>query len=127
MAARFVILFFAGALSLPAVAAATLDRIRQAGVVVIGYRDNAIPFSFISASGKPVGYTIEICQAIVEEVAASLGRKGLRVEYRRVTPTNRVDQVVAGRVDLECGSTSVTDERSARVAFSPIIFSTGTR
>jgi len=127
MAARFLILCFAWTVSLPAVAAATLDRIRQAGVVVIGYRDDAIPFSFLSVSGTPVGYTIEICRAIVEEVAASLGRKGLRVEYRRVTPTNRVDQVVAGGVDLECGSTSVTDERSARIGFSPIIFSAGTR
>ena len=109
-----------------ATAGPTLQRIKQSGVVRIGYRENAAPFSFMSAAGSPQGYSIELCQAIVDEIAGTLGTRP-RVEYRLVTPTNRIDQVVAGRVDLECGSTTISQERGGRVAFSPIIFAAGTR
>ena len=122
-----VLLASAAAAQPPAATPGALDRIRQAGTVVIGYRENAVPFSFLRPSGDPAGYSIDLCKAIVEEIAGSLGRKDLRTEYRRVTPTNRLDEVVAGRVDLECGATTITDERNARVAFSPIIFAAGTR
>jgi glutamate/aspartate transport system substrate-binding protein len=107
--------------------ASTLDRIKQSGVVAIGYREAAVPFSFLSPKGQPVGYSIELCQAIVDELRTATGRKDLRIDYRRVTPTNRIDQVASGRVDLECGATTITQERAGRVAFSPIIFAAGTR
>ena len=105
----------------------TLQRIHQSGVVAIGYREAAVPFSFISPQGRPVGYSIDLCHAIAEEVRTSMGGKELRVDYRRVTPTNRLDLVADGRVDLECGATTITEERAARVSFSPIIFAAGTR
>jgi glutamate/aspartate transport system substrate-binding protein len=45
----------------------------------------------------------------------------------RVTPQDRIERVVSGAVDLECGSTTNTAERRREVAFSPVIFVTGTR
>src|SRR5690349_23450405 len=91
-----VLLASAAAAQPPAATPGALDRIRQAGTVVIGYRENAVPFSFLRPSGDHAGYSIDLCKAIVEEIAGSLGRKDLRTEYRRVTPTNRLDEVVAG-------------------------------
>ncbi len=44
-----------------------------------------------------------------------------------MTALDRIERVASGAVDLECGSTTITRERSARVAFSPVIFVTGTR
>ena len=110
--------------AVPAVAQ-VLDRIRETGVVRIGYRENAMPFSAISGA-EPHGYSIDLCRAIAKDLAAP-GGKPLRIEYRRVTPQDRLDQVVSGRVDLECGATTITEERGARVAFSPVIFHAGTR
>lgn len=105
-----------------------LKRIKAAGAVRIGYRESAIPFSFAGpAGGQPYGYSIDLCLAVVEDLAAAVGGRDLRVEYRRVTPEDRFDQVVQGRVDLECGSSTSNAERRKRVAFSPVIFVAGTR
>ena len=104
-----------------------LRRIKDTGVVHLGYRQSAVPFSFASQSGRPLGYSIDLCHAIVEDIASAIGGDALRLEYRLVTPTNRIDQVVEGKIDLECGTTTSTTERRQRVAFSPLIFIAGTR
>jgi len=104
-----------------------LKRIKEAGVVRIGYREGAVPFAFAGADGPPHGYSIDICDAIVEDISEAVGAVALRVEYRRVTPADRVEQVADGRIDLECGATTGTAGRRERVAFSPLIFVAGTR
>jgi ABC-type amino acid transport substrate-binding protein len=104
-----------------------LKRIKAAGVVRVGYREHAVPFSFAGHDARPYGYSIDICHAIVESVAQAVGVALLRVEYRRVTPSDRIDQVADGRIDLECGATTNTAERRKRVAFSPLMFVAGTR
>ena len=104
-----------------------LKRIKDAGFVRIGYRENSIPFSFAGAGSAPYGYSIDLCNAIVEDIAAAVGGRELGVRYVRVTSTDRIDQVVQGSIDLECGSTTNNAERRRRVAFSPLIFVAGTR
>ena len=123
---RRVVVVTALAASVPSVAQ-VLDRVRDSGVVRIGYREDAIPFSASKAGRDPVGYSIDLCRAIVEDLSVALGGKALRIEFRRVTPANRLDQVTSGRIDLECGATTITEERLKRVAFSPVIFIAGTR
>lgn len=104
----------------------TLKRVQDTGTIRFGYRENSIPFAFRDASGKPVGYSLDLCEAIADAVSTELGRE-IRTEYRPVTPENRFDLVVAGDIDLECGSTTDNLERRKRVAFSPTIFVTGTK
>lgn len=104
-----------------------LQQIKAAGVVKLGYRENAIPFSYLGPDNRPVGYTLDICQAIVAKIAEEVDEPTLAVEYVRVTARDRIQRVVDGAVDLECGSTTNTAERRAQVAFSPVIFVTGTR
>ena len=104
-----------------------LQQIKEAGVIRLGYRKDAIPFSYLGAEGKPVGYTLDLCTAVVATIAADLGDVQLAIDYVPVTPLNRIKQVVDGAVDLECGATTNTAERRQQVAFSPLIFVTGTR
>ena len=104
-----------------------LARIRQTGTVRLGYREHALPFSFAGPGHTPYGYSIDLCLAIVEEIAGATGGHPLRIEYRPVTPGNRIDRVANGDVDLECGATTNTAERRLRVAFSPLTFIAGTR
>jgi glutamate/aspartate transport system substrate-binding protein len=105
----------------------TLKRIKEAGVVRLGYREGAVPFSYAGPDGKPIGYSIDLCLAIVSDIAEAVGATRLRVEYRRVTPEDRFTQVAAGSVDLECGTSTNTAARRESVAFSPVIFVAGTR
>jgi ABC-type amino acid transport substrate-binding protein len=104
----------------------TLKRVQDTGAIRIGYRENSIPFAFRAPKGKPVGYALDLCDAIVDEVGTELGKE-VRTEYRAVTPENRFDLVIAGEIDLECGSTTNNFERRKRVAFSPTTFMTGTK
>ena len=105
----------------------TLKRVAQAGTIRLGYRTDAAPFSFVSKAGEVQGYSIELCRAIAEAIGDAIGGVPPRIEFRQVTAADRLDRVAAGEVDLECGSTTNTTARRQRVAFSPLIFITGTR
>lgn len=105
----------------------TLARVARQGTVTIGFRESSVPFSFLDRAGRPIGYSIDLCQAIVEEIGRTLGRDDLKIAYRRVTPEDRLGAVADGLVDLECGSTTANVERSKLVSFSSMIFVTGTR
>ena len=78
-------------------------------------------------SPQPLGYSIDLCLGIVDEVVRELNGNPTRVDYRPVTPDTRLDAVVSGKVDLECGSTTSNLERQKKVAFSPIIYVAGTK
>jgi len=124
-------LVLAGALALaPALAqelTGTLKKIRDSGTVTIGYRASSIPFSYLNAGGRPIGYSIDVCLEIVDDARDALGIDDVKIEYVPVTPENRIDMVASGKVDLECGSTTSNLERQKRVAFSPVIFVSGTK
>lgn len=111
----------------PRVLTGVLKRAKETRVVRLGVREAAVPFASINASGQASGYSVDLCLAIVDDIAAAIGVGTLRAEYLKVTPADRIDQVVDGRVDLECGATSNTAERRRRVAFSPPIFIAGTQ
>jgi len=104
----------------------TLKKIQDSGVIRLGHRENSIPFAFLDSNGKPIGYALDLCAAVVNEVIAELYQE-VKVEYRPVTPENRFDMVASGEVDLECGSTTNNVERRKRFAFSPTMVVTGTK
>jgi len=105
----------------------TLKKVKDSGVIHLGHRENSIPFAFRNAQGQPVGYSVELCHAIVEEVAQELRRDEIRVAYRPVTPENRFALLASGEIDIECGSTTNNLERRKEAAFSPLTFVTGTK
>ena len=111
----------------PGVLTGLLKRVKDTRVVRIGARESAVPFASINASGQASGYSIDLCLAIVDDMTKAVGVDTLRVEYRRVTPADRIEQIVDGRIDLECGATTNTAERRERVAFSPPTFIAGTQ
>ena len=104
----------------------TLAKVERSGKIALGYREASFPFSYLGPGNQPMGYSIDLCQAIVEEVSREID-KGVNVDYVAVTPETRIQAVVSGKVDLECGSTTNNAERQKQVAFSPIMFVTGTK
>ncbi len=105
--------------------AATLERIRDSGVIKLGYRQDAAPFSYADKDGLPAGYSVGLCQAVAEAVRGELKRDDIKIEYVPVTAEGRFDEIQAGRIDLLCGATTVTLERRAQVDFSLMTFVTG--
>ena len=97
----------------------TLKKIADSGRITLGYRDASVPFSYVGDnSGKPMGYSVDLANKIVENVQKKLGDKPLNIKYNLVTSQTRIPLVQNGTVDLECGSTGVTAERQKQVAFS---------
>jgi glutamate/aspartate transport system substrate-binding protein len=106
----------------------TLQKVLNSGVITLGYREASFPFSFIQpGSSQPLGYSVDLCLAVVDEVVRELHGHPTRVAYQPVTAETRIDAVASGRVDLECGSTTSNAERQNRVSFSPIIYIAGTK
>ena len=97
----------------------TLSKIASAKAITLGYRDASVPFSYVGdSSGKPMGYSVELANKIVERIQQKTGVANLNVKYNLVTSQTRIPLVQNGTVDLECGSTGVTAERQKQVAFS---------
>jgi len=104
----------------------TLQKARASGAVTIAYRESSIPFSYLSTRGEPIGYSIELCRKLVEAIGDAVGRE-LAIKWLPVTSESRIDAIVSGRADLECGSTTNNLERQKLVGFSPTIFVSGTK
>ena len=105
----------------------TLAAIKARHVVHLGYRESSPPFSFLDQAGRPIGYSLELCEAIVEEIGTEIDDPALRIDYVKVTSDDRIAAVLDGKADLECGSTTANAERSKQVAFSPLMFVAGTK
>jgi glutamate/aspartate transport system substrate-binding protein len=116
----------------------TLKTINDRGTILIGYRSTALPFSFVNKAGQPIGFSMDICHGIAEDVADALHRdllepdapawqQGVRIVYVPVSAEQRLPKIVSGAIDLECGSTTANAERARTVAFSPVFFLSGTK
>src|ERR1700720_559430 len=105
----------------------TLKKIRETGVVTIGYRDSSIPFSYLDDNQKPIGFAIDICLRIVDAVKSELKLDKLAVEFNPVTSSTRIPLLANGTIDLECGSTTNNPDRLKQVAFTNTHFLTATR
>jgi glutamate/aspartate transport system substrate-binding protein len=105
----------------------TLARIKNTHVVRLGYRESSPPFSFLDQANRPIGYSLELCEAIVDEIGVEVDDANLRIEYVKVTSDDRIPAVVQNKIDLECGSTTANAERARQVAFSPLMFVAGTK
>lgn len=116
----------------------TLKTIHDRGTILMGYRETAIPFAFLNQAHQPVGFSVDICRGIAEDIARMLHadllppdapawQQGVRLVPVPVAADERLPKLVSGAIDLECGSTTANAERARTVAFSPVFFMAGTR
>jgi ABC-type amino acid transport substrate-binding protein len=119
LVAALLALFAAGAAH-----AQTLDKIRKSGVITLGYIDGAAPFSFTDGTGEPQGYSVALCRAVADGIAAQLKRP-MKTRWVKLTIQNRIDAVRKKQVDLECSTTTWTLARQQLVDFSLVTFVDG--
>ena len=104
------------------VRAQTLARIQRSGQVSLGFLADQPPFSFQAADGKPGGYAVDLCGAVVDTLKARLQFPQLRTKYVRVTRANGLDMVESGQVDVLCAAVPETLKARERVSFSVPIY-----
>jgi len=100
----------------------TLKKIKDTGAITLGYRESSIPFSYLDDKQQPIGYAMDLCGKVIEAVKADLKMPNLKVNLQPVTSGNRIPQLQAGNIDMECGSTTNSVERQKQVAFGPTYF-----
>jgi ABC-type amino acid transport substrate-binding protein len=125
---RRTLLVFALSCAFAAPAAAqtgTLEKIRGAGAITLGYIEDAAPFSFVDAKGEPQGYSVNLCREIARGIGAQLGLPKLETRWVTLTIQNRLEAVSTRRVDIECSTTTWTLSRQRNVDFSLITFVDG--
>ena len=108
-------------------AADTLAKIAESGKITLAYRESSVPFSYLDGPNKPIGFSVELSNAVVEAVKKKLNKPNLQVQLMPVTSQNRIPLITNGTVDLECGSTTNNSARGKDVAFAVNHFYTGTR
>jgi len=99
-------------------AADVLDRISETGVIRLGVRTDAPPFSYTSQLGEPTGLAVSLCRDAAKQIKSSLGLDKLSVEYVEVTAASRFEKLEAGETDLHCGPTTATLSRRQALDFS---------
>jgi polar amino acid transport system substrate-binding protein/glutamate/aspartate transport system substrate-binding protein len=105
--------------------AATLDRARDTGVLRLGFRDDAKPYSYRNADGQPAGYIVDLCREVTEQLGAAIGAP-VRPQYVPVPASARFESLRQGKIDILCDPASVTMERRTTVDFSIPTFLDGT-
>jgi glutamate/aspartate transport system substrate-binding protein len=105
----------------------TLKKIKDAGTVTIGNRESSIPFSYLDDKQQPVGYSMDLCNKVVDAIKAELKMPSLKVAYNPVTSQNRITLMQNGTIDMECGSTTNSVDRQKQVSFGVTTFVTGIR
>lgn len=95
----------------------SFDRVKETGVIKLGYREKSVPVSFKDINGNPAGQTVDECKAFTNYLEKAINKR-LNIEWVIVTPKDRIDAVKTGKIDLECGSTTNTNNRRKEVGFS---------
>lgn len=103
----------------------TLEKIARTGEFLIGYRTDSSPLSYENADGQPSGYSVDLCRRIAAGVKAHLDKKDLETKFVRVKSDERISAIVSGKIDIECGSTTITLSRLEHVDFTLPTFVTG--
>jgi glutamate/aspartate transport system substrate-binding protein len=105
----------------------TLKKIKDTGTITIGHRDSSIPFSYYDDKQQVVGYALEICLRVVDQIKADLNMPNLKVALNPVTSATRIPLIANGTIDLECGSTTNNLDRQKQVGFTNTYFVTANR
>ncbi|MFF1376158.1 transporter substrate-binding domain-containing protein [Streptomyces sp. NPDC058308] len=93
----------------------------------VGFQRNTPPFSYAPAAPfEPIGYSVDLARLVLAGVFGGTGSVP-PLDAVEVTSSTREGLLADGRIDIECGSTTITPSRQLRCAFSRPIFRTSHR
>ena len=103
---------------LPIRAQGMLDQVRSSQAITIAHRDTSIPFSYLDAEQKPIGYAMDLCLKVADAIKRELKLPALKINYLSVTSATRIPSIAQGKAAMECGSTTNTAERRKSVDYT---------
>lgn len=116
---RAILLVLVGlTVSTASLAADTLARVRETGVLRLGFRADAPPYSYRAADGGPLGYIVDLCREVARGIGKSLDKPDMKIIFTEVPSAARLESLRDGKIDILCDPTSMTMSRRALVDFS---------
>ena len=88
-----------------------LARMRERGVLRVGYMHDAMPFSFFNEAGDLVGLDVELAHRLATELH-------VRLEFVPIERSDMAGQLSAGYCDIVMAGVAVTTLRAAEMLFT---------
>lgn len=105
----------------------TLAKVKQSGSISLGVRETSVPFNYQDDKQQYLGYSLDLCLKIVDEVRKQLSVPEIKVVMTPTTAATRIPLLANGTTDIQCDGASNTADRQKQVEFSPTVFVTGNR
>jgi polar amino acid transport system substrate-binding protein len=100
-------------------AAQTLDKIRERGVLVVGTKADYKPFGFRDPTGAIIGFEPDLAKDVAD-------RLGVKLQLEPVVSANRMQFLQQGKIDLMIATMNVTEERRKTVGIlDPSYYASG--
>ncbi|HEY9645366.1 MAG TPA: extracellular substrate binding-like orphan protein GrrP [Chroococcidiopsis sp.] len=94
-----------------------MEKVARTGVLTVGTRFDAIPYSYVNDRGQLVGYSIDALNLIKDQLQQELGRTVSLQMVEANDPAQRIPLLTSGQIDISC-DTQFTWERDRYVDFS---------
>lgn len=104
----------------------TLEKIARTKSISLGYQDDAFPFSYLEGQ-HPVGYSIDICNKIVDAVKIKLNIKDLKVHWVKSSTASQFVLIKNHATDVMCIPAFYSEIRHQQAEFSQPYFFSRTR
>ena len=112
----FSVVIATAILSVGAASADQLEDIKARGTLVCATLGTAEPFSFADPQPREiVGYDMDLCQAIADDI-------GVKMEAKPISVEARIPELVQGRVDIVAGNLGYTPERAQQIDYTTAYF-----
>jgi len=99
----------------------TLTKILKRGKIIVGVKYDTKPFGFINENQQLDGFDVDLAKYIAKFI---LGDEN-KIEFKQVTPSNRILSLNSGQVDMVIATMSRTKQRSQVIDFSRPYYDAG--
>lgn len=94
-----------------------LKRIKDSGVLNVGYAESPMPLSYFDRYKNIIGYSIDICKKVTDAVKTEIKKPDLKVEMKPIKVEDAASYISSGVIDLHCGPVLNTWQRKSQVEF----------
>ena len=91
-----------------------LDRVTQRGKLIVGIRNDYVPFGFLDPKGQNTGFEVDLARYVAKEL---LGNENA-IELVPVVASNRIEFLNAGRIDVIFATLGKTADRGKVIDFT---------
>ncbi len=103
-----------GAAAFAPAAADQLEKVKERGKLIVGIRNDYVPFGYLDPNGKNVGFEVDLARAVAKDMFGS----ETAIEYVPVVASNRIEFLNAGRIDIIFATLGVTADRGKVIDFT---------